>query len=255
MTSAVRRNAGGLPGIARFETLVPPPADGSTRARRGRLTLPHGTVDTPQFMPVGTNATVKALDPVDLETVGASIVLANTYHLYLRPGHHRIARLGGLHRFMGWERPILTDSGGFQVFSLQSLRKITEEGVRFRTGLFGSKVFAGLCTERDLAAADADGIRVRDVVPDAARSLAYKGPVRAAAYFECHIEQGIRLVERRRRIGIVTGNDAAAKRDIVTTIQARFPPAAVVVAETYVQGPRAAGEIVAATYLWPNSAW
>jgi queuine tRNA-ribosyltransferase len=125
-------------GAASFEVLVPPPADGSTRARLGRLTLTHGVVETPQFMPVGTNATVKALDPDDLKTVGASIILSNTYHLYLRPGHERIARLGGLHTFMSWDRPILTDSGGFQVVSLGDLRVIDEEGATFRSHLDGS---------------------------------------------------------------------------------------------------------------------
>jgi queuine tRNA-ribosyltransferase len=123
---------------AEFEVLLPPPGDGSTRARLGRLTLPHGVVETPQFMPVGTNATVKALDPEDLRTVGATIILANTYHLYLRPGHERIARLGGLHQFMAWDRPILTDSGGFQVVSLGELRKIDEGGVTFQSHLDGS---------------------------------------------------------------------------------------------------------------------
>ncbi len=125
-------------GPVRFEVLVPSPADGRTRARLGRLRLPHGVVETPQFMPVGTNATVKALDPDDLVEVGASIVLANTYHLYLRPGHERIARLGGLHRFMGWDRPILTDSGGFQVVSLGDLRVVDDDGVTFRSHLDGS---------------------------------------------------------------------------------------------------------------------
>ena len=123
---------------AHFEVLAPPPADGRTRARLGRLTLPHGVVETPQFMPVGTNATVKALDPDDLRTVGASIVLSNTYHLYLRPGHERIERLGGLHKFMAWDRPILTDSGGFQVVSLADSRVITEEGATFRSHIDGS---------------------------------------------------------------------------------------------------------------------
>jgi queuine tRNA-ribosyltransferase len=123
---------------ASFEVLAPPPPDGSTRARLGRLALPHGVVDTPQFMPVGTNATVKALDPDDLEAAGASIVLANTYHLYLRPGHDRIERLGGLHRFMAWDRPILTDSGGFQVVSLAEWRKIDEDGATFRSHIDGS---------------------------------------------------------------------------------------------------------------------
>jgi queuine tRNA-ribosyltransferase len=123
---------------ARFEVLVAPPADGSSRARLGRLTLPHGVVETPQFMPVGTNATVKALDPADLREAGASIILANTYHLYLRPGHERIARLGGLHSFMAWDRPILTDSGGFQVVSMGELRKIDDDGVTFQSHLDGS---------------------------------------------------------------------------------------------------------------------
>lgn len=109
-----------------------------SRARAGRLTLAHGVVETPQFMPVGTNATVKALHPDDLRAAGASIILANTYHLYLRPGHDRIARLGGLHEFMAWDRPILTDSGGFQVVSLGDLRVVDEDGVTFRSHLDGS---------------------------------------------------------------------------------------------------------------------
>ncbi|HET7726391.1 MAG TPA: tRNA guanosine(34) transglycosylase Tgt [Candidatus Limnocylindrales bacterium] len=127
-----------MPGAASFEVLVPPAADGSTRARLGRLTLPHGTVETPQFMPVGTNATVKALHPDEVVAAGASIVLANTYHLYLRPGHERIRRLGGLHRFMGWDGPILTDSGGYQVVSLGDLRIVDEDGVTFRSHIDGS---------------------------------------------------------------------------------------------------------------------
>ena len=124
--------------VARFDTVVPAPADGSTRGRLGRLELPHGVVETPQFMPVGTNATVKALDPDDIAATGATIILANTYHLYLRPGHERIARLGGLHRFMAWDRPILTDSGGFQVVSLGDLRVVDDDGVTFRSHLDGS---------------------------------------------------------------------------------------------------------------------
>jgi queuine tRNA-ribosyltransferase len=125
-------------GPAVFRVGVPPPDDGSTRARLGSLTLPHGVVETPAFMPVGTNATVKALHPDDLREAGAAIVLANTYHLFLRPGHERIQRLGGLHRFMGWDRPILTDSGGFQVVSLGDLRTIDDDGVTFRSHLDGS---------------------------------------------------------------------------------------------------------------------
>ncbi len=123
---------------ARYEVLVAPPGDGSTRARVGKLTLTHGVVETPQFMPVGTNATVKALTPAEIAETGASIILANTYHLYLRPGADRIARLGGLHRFMDWEGPILTDSGGFQVVSLGDLRVVDEDGVTFRSHLDGS---------------------------------------------------------------------------------------------------------------------
>lgn len=110
-------------------------------ARRGLLTLPHGVVQTPAFMPVGTLASVKAVPQTLLEELDAQIVLANTYHLYLRPGHEVVRRLGGLHRFMAWPRPILTDSGGFQVFSLNGLRKVTEEGVHFRSHLDGSAHF------------------------------------------------------------------------------------------------------------------
>jgi queuine tRNA-ribosyltransferase len=109
------------------------------RARRGRLTTPHGAVETPFFMPVGTQATVKGLRNEALEEIGAEIILGNTYHLYLRPGHELVRRMGGLHKFMSWNRAILTDSGGFQVFSLSELRKITDEGVRFRSHLDGSE--------------------------------------------------------------------------------------------------------------------
>jgi queuine tRNA-ribosyltransferase len=109
-------------------------------ARRGRLTLAHGVVETPAFMPVGTYGTVKAMTPENLTDIGAQIVLGNTFHLMLRPGPAIIEAHGGLHRFMHWERPILTDSGGFQVFSLAELRRITEEGVRFQSPLDGSEV-------------------------------------------------------------------------------------------------------------------
>ena len=110
-----------------------------TGARRGRLNTPHGAVETPFFMPVGTQATVKALRNEALEELGSEIILANTYHLYLRPGNELIRKLGGLHRFMSWPRAILTDSGGFQIFSLSELRKVTDEGVRFRSHLDGSE--------------------------------------------------------------------------------------------------------------------
>jgi queuine tRNA-ribosyltransferase len=110
-----------------------------TGARRGCLTTPHGVVQTPFFLPVGTQASVKALTQEALEELGAEIILANTYHLYLRPSHELIRRLGGLHQFMSWPRAILTDSGGYQVFSLSELRKVTDQGVRFRSHLDGSE--------------------------------------------------------------------------------------------------------------------
>jgi queuine tRNA-ribosyltransferase len=110
-------------------------------ARRGRLSLAHGTVETPVFMPVGTYGTVKAMSPVELREIGAEIVLGNTFHLWLRPGLAVIETFGGLHQFMGWDGPILTDSGGFQVFSLGKLRKITEEGVKFASPINGDRLF------------------------------------------------------------------------------------------------------------------
>ena len=113
--------------------------DPGSMARRGRLETPHGTVETPVFMPVGTQATVKTMTPDELEAVGARLILSNTYHLYLRPGTDLVAAHGGLHGFMGWDGPILTDSGGFQVFSLGDLRKIREDGVEFRSHIDGSK--------------------------------------------------------------------------------------------------------------------
>src|SRR5215467_6480979 len=108
-------------------------------ARRGVVVTAHGAVETPAFMPVGTQGAVKGLTHRDLEEAGAEILLANTYHLYLRPGDDLIARRGGLHRFIGWTKPILTDSGGYQVFSLAERRIITEEGARFRSHLDGSE--------------------------------------------------------------------------------------------------------------------
>lgn len=110
-------------------------------ARLGRLHTPHGVIETPIFMPVGTQATVKAMTPEELKEMNAQIILSNTYHLYMRPGHELVEKAGGLHKFMNWDRPILTDSGGFQVFSLGDLRKIKEEGVEFSSHLDGSKHF------------------------------------------------------------------------------------------------------------------
>src|ERR671923_1276284 len=107
-------------------------------ARRGIMTTPHGVVETPAFMPVGTQGAVKGVTHRDLESLGAQILLSNTYHLYLRPGDALIARAGGLHKFIGWPRPILTDSGGYQVFSLAAMRKVNDEGVTFRSHLDGA---------------------------------------------------------------------------------------------------------------------
>ncbi len=108
-------------------------------ARAGRLALPHGTVETPAFLPVGTQGTVRALSPRDLQAVGAELVLANTYHLHVRPGEAVVAKLGGLHRFMAWDRPLLTDSGGFQVFSLDGFREVREDGVEFQSHVDGGR--------------------------------------------------------------------------------------------------------------------
>lgn len=130
--------------------------DKNSGARRGVVHTPHGDIQTPVFMPVGTQATVKAMTPEELKEIEAQIILSNTYHLYLRPGNKLVKEAGGLHEFMRWDRPILTDSGGFQVFSLGPLRKITEEGVEFKSYLDGSKHFlspeAVMEIENDLGA-------------------------------------------------------------------------------------------------------
>jgi queuine tRNA-ribosyltransferase len=122
-------------------TLLANSTNRSGVARRGRLELSHGVIETPVFMPVGTYGTVKAMSPKELDEIGAQIVLGNTFHLWLRPGLDVIAKHRGLHRFMAWEKPILTDSGGFQVWSLGDLRKITEEGVAFQSPVNGDKCF------------------------------------------------------------------------------------------------------------------
>ena len=129
--------------------------DARTRARLGTLHLTHGDVQTPIFMPVGTQATVKTMSPDELREIGTQIMLSNTYHLFLRPGHELIRDLGGLHQFMHWDKPVLTDSGGFQVFSLSEIRKVREEGVEFRSHLDGSKFF--LTPEYDMEIQEALG--------------------------------------------------------------------------------------------------
>jgi queuine tRNA-ribosyltransferase len=192
------------------------------RARLGTLTTPHGVINTPQFMPVGTQATVKSLTPTDLRTAGAQVILANTYHLSLRPGHERIARLGGLHRFMGWDGPILTDSGGYQVFSLGHLRRVDDDGVTFTSHLDGSS--QRLTPERAIEIQEALGSDIAmafDQLVDAALP---------AAEVEEAMERTHRWAERclaaRSRpdqalFGIVQGGiDAELRRRSVTAIAA-----------------------------------
>src|SRR3989339_1999796 len=115
----------------------------SLLGRRGRLTTAHGTLETPFFMPVGTAGAMKGLTLEDLDALGAEILLCNTYHLHIRPGENVVEEAGGLHKFIGWDKPILTDSGGFQVFSLESLRKVTDDGVSFHSHLDGTPLFLG----------------------------------------------------------------------------------------------------------------
>src|SRR5713226_4167739 len=155
----------------RFEVVA---SDGA--ARCGRLTTVHGVVETPVFMPVGTRGAVRSLAPDDLRAAGAQLVLANTYHLFLRPGHERIRTLGGLHRFMGWDGPLLTDSGGFQVWSLSKLRRITEDGVEFRSPIDGASHF--LSPELAIEVQRALGA---DVIHPLDECLAYPATHEAAA--------------------------------------------------------------------------
>lgn len=129
-----------------------------SKARTGRFHTPHGIVETPTFMPVGTQATVKAMDPKELKAMGVEMILSNTYHLMLRPGHQIIHKLGGLHVFMNWNRPILTDSGGYQVFSLADLRKVKEEGVEFQSHIDGKKIL--LTPEKSIEVQEALGADV-----------------------------------------------------------------------------------------------
>ncbi|MGH2489568.1 MAG: tRNA guanosine(34) transglycosylase Tgt [Candidatus Limnocylindria bacterium] len=198
---------------------MPPPLRFSSsptatgRARLGRLEMAHGAVDTPQFMPVGTQATVKAVTPADLRAAGTQILLANTYHLSLRPGGDRIARLGGLHRFMAWDGPILTDSGGYQVFSLGHLRTIDDEGVTFASHLDGSA--QRLTPERAVAIQEALGTDIAMVLDHPVGAGAPLQEVRDAMA-RTH-DWARRSLEARRRadqamFGIVQGGADAALR-------------------------------------------
>ncbi|MET0253754.1 MAG: tRNA guanosine(34) transglycosylase Tgt [Terrimicrobiaceae bacterium] len=193
-------------------------SDPASRARAGVLQTRRGAVETPIFMPVGTQGTVKAVSPAELHELGAQIILGNTYHLHVRPGEKLIARQGGLHKFMGWQRPILTDSGGFQVFSLARLRKITEEGVHFQNHLDGTPTLIGpersMEIQRDL---DSDIVMAFDECPphpcshaDASRSLdlTLRWASRCKAWW-----QGERAEDRPLLFGIVQGSAYADLRE------------------------------------------
>src|SRR5580704_1392629 len=196
-----------------FEVLATDP----TGARLGRLTTPHGVIETPAFMPVGTAATVKSQTQQDLETLDVQILLGNTYHLYLRPGHELIRDLGGLHKFMSWPRPILTDSGGFQVFSLSDLRKVSDEGVTFRSHLDGSQHF--LSPEKALEIEIALGADIIMVLDECIEAPAAESRTREAAartldwarrsrdYFAQHGDAAKQML-----FGIVQGGTHAALR-------------------------------------------
>src|SRR5271170_3595044 len=197
----------------KFEVLATDP----TGARLGRLSTPHGAVDTPAFMPVGTAATVKGQTQRDLEDLGVQILLSNTYHLYLRPGHELIRQMGGLHKFMAWPRAILTDSGGFQVFSLSELRKVTDEGVTFRSHLDGSEHF--LSPEKALEVEIALGADIVMVLDECIEAPAPEARTREAAartlnwarrskeYFAQHGDPA-----RQALFGIVQGGTYAEMR-------------------------------------------
>ncbi len=159
-------------------------------ARRGELVTAHGVVETPAFMPVGTRGAVKAVTPRDLEELGAHVILCNTYHLLLRPGPALVARAGGLHRFIGWERPILTDSGGYQVFSLAAIREVSEEGVRFRSHLDGREYL--LTPELAVDVQAALGSDITTVLDELCASTVPEGDARAA------MERTLRWARRAR---------------------------------------------------------
>ena len=185
------------------------------RARRGRLRTPHGAVETPAFMPVGTAGAVKAVTPRDLVAAGADIVLANTYHLHLRPGDELVARRGGLHRFMGWTGPILTDSGGYQVFSLAARRVIDEDGVRFRSHLDGS--------EHELTPETATDIQARlgsDIAMAFDECTPWPAPVDAVRE---SMERTLRWARRSRaRHDALSGSPAGAGAAMTTPGQMQF---------------------------------
>jgi len=165
--------------------------DSETRARAGELTTPHGVIETPVFMPVGTQATVKTLAPTDLETMGARIILANAYHLFLRPGADIVREAGGIHRFMAWDGAVLTDSGGFQIFSLANLNRVTDEGFEFQSHLDGARHF--MTPEENVAVQRAIGA---DIIMALDECVAYPAE---RSYVERSHELTLRWAERARR--------------------------------------------------------
>ncbi|MBQ6389696.1 MAG: tRNA guanosine(34) transglycosylase Tgt [Mogibacterium sp.] len=181
--------------------------DTRSKARRGRITTPHGVIETPVFMPVGTQATVKAMKPEDVEKTGAQIILANTYHLMLRPGSDIVRAAGGLHEFMNWHKPILTDCGGFQVFSLGHMRKITEEGALFASHIDGSRHMLSpeksIQVQNDLGA---DIIMAFDecAPPDADREYIARSQARTTRWLERSIEAH-QNPDRQALFGIMQG--------------------------------------------------
>ena len=181
--------------------------DRETKARRGRITTPHGVIETPVFMPVGTQATVKAMKPEDVERTGAQIILSNTYHLMLRPGSDIVREAGGLHEFMNWHKPILTDCGGFQVFSLGHMRKISEEGALFSSHIDGSRHM--LSPEKSIAVQNdlgADIIMAFDecAPPDASYDYIAKSQARTTRWLERCVEAH-KNTEKQALFGIMQG--------------------------------------------------
>ena len=209
-----------------FEILATDP----TGARLGRLTTPHGVIETPAFMPVGTAATVKGQTQQDLENLGVQILLSNTYHLYLRPGHELIREMGGLHQFMSWPRAILTDSGGYQVFSLSDLRKVADDGVTFRSHLDGSEHF--LSPEKALEIEIALGADIIMVLDECIEASSDESRAREAAsrtldwarrsrdYFSRHGDAA-----RQMLFGIVQGGTHAVLRreNAAALVELDFP--------------------------------
>jgi queuine tRNA-ribosyltransferase len=186
----------------------------SGRARRGRLTLPHGEVETPAFMPVGTHGAVKAVLNADLEALGAEIILGNTYHLHLRPGDDLIARRGGLHAFMGWTRPILTDSGGYQVFSLARMCRLSEEGARFQSHLDGAESMLTPETAADIQARLGSDIAM--VLDECPPWPAEEAAVRAA------VDRSARWAARARARHLSIKDGASPGVPPITPAQAQF---------------------------------